>query len=188
MNNEPEEVEAAPTTPQHELTLRIQLLDYLFERGHRITKPLIDAAAHFAYNYGTALYEQGKLKGQHRGNDLITEDSTPPQSDLESPLSAPTNTDELDEILLDFAKGLRVIDEDRLNRKISTTQEGYFRVEEHAEAKAKIAHLIVQKQIEELENILQPTNAITHLDRGGVSGNYLIDKVNERIAQLKGGK
>jgi hypothetical protein len=33
-----------------------------------------------------------------QGNDLITEDSTPTRSDLESPLSAPTNTDELEQL------------------------------------------------------------------------------------------
>lgn len=51
----------APTITQQELNLRIQLLDYLFERGHRVNKPLIDAVARFTYDYGQALYEQGKI-------------------------------------------------------------------------------------------------------------------------------
>jgi hypothetical protein len=39
------------------------MCDYLFERGHRISKPLVYAAAHFTYDYGNALFEQGKMAG-----------------------------------------------------------------------------------------------------------------------------
>jgi hypothetical protein len=46
---------------EQERNLRIQLLDYLFERGHRVSKPMIDAAAHFTYDYGQSLFEQGKM-------------------------------------------------------------------------------------------------------------------------------
>lgn len=49
--------------PPHELNLRIQILDYLFERGHKVSKPLIHAMAHFTYDYGQALFEQGRMKG-----------------------------------------------------------------------------------------------------------------------------
>lgn len=56
---------------EQEQNLRIQLLDYLFERGHRVSKPLIDAAAHFTYDYGQALFEQGKLaQGAPKGTTL----------------------------------------------------------------------------------------------------------------------
>jgi hypothetical protein len=48
---------------QQEQDLRIQLLDYLFERGHKVSKPLIHAVSKFTYDYGQALYEQGKLVG-----------------------------------------------------------------------------------------------------------------------------
>lgn len=44
-----------------ERDLRIHLLDYLFERGHKVSKPLIHAVAKFTYDYGKALYQQGKL-------------------------------------------------------------------------------------------------------------------------------
>lgn len=43
------------------VALRVQICDYLFERGHRISKPLVDDMAKFARDYGKALYEQGKL-------------------------------------------------------------------------------------------------------------------------------
>lgn len=56
-----ENVDKTPNVPQELMNLRIQICDYLFERGHRISKPLVDAASQFAYDYGKALYEQGKL-------------------------------------------------------------------------------------------------------------------------------
>jgi hypothetical protein len=58
----------SPTISQYEKDLRIQILDYLFERGHKVSKPLIDATASFTYEYGQALYQQGIIKGK----DLVS--------------------------------------------------------------------------------------------------------------------
>lgn len=64
MDKEKESGEQMPPIPQQEQDLRIQLLDFLFERGHKVSKPLIHAVAHFTYDYGQALYEQGKIAPQ----------------------------------------------------------------------------------------------------------------------------
>jgi hypothetical protein len=58
---EDQENDRLPNVTQQEQDLRIQLLDYLFERGHKVSKPLILAVSKFTYDYGQALYEQGKL-------------------------------------------------------------------------------------------------------------------------------
>lgn len=63
-NNENVNVDTAEELSIEERNLRIQMCDYLFERGHRISKPLVDAAAHFAYDYGRVLYEQGKREAK----------------------------------------------------------------------------------------------------------------------------
>jgi hypothetical protein len=51
---------------QQERNLRIQLLDYLFEAGHQVSKPLIEDIARFTYEYGNSHYEQGKLVGRSK--------------------------------------------------------------------------------------------------------------------------
>jgi hypothetical protein len=83
------------------------------------------------------------------GNDLAASNPEPPQSPANPPLSAPTNTDE------------------QLNMLWHT-----FHPFDKAKTLDNWNRLIVQKQIEELENV--PNDAKV--------GQYKID----RIAQLKG--
>lgn len=41
--------------------LKIQLQDYLFDRGHTINKPMIDDLAIFVYDLNESHYHQGKI-------------------------------------------------------------------------------------------------------------------------------
>lgn len=50
-----ENADQIPEIPGDEERLRYDLLIYLFERRHRVSKPLIDAVAHFTYEYGQRL-------------------------------------------------------------------------------------------------------------------------------------
>jgi hypothetical protein len=44
--------------------LKIQLQDYLFDKGHTITKPMIDDLAVFVYDLNESHYAQGKIAMQ----------------------------------------------------------------------------------------------------------------------------
>lgn len=43
--------------------LRVQLLDYLFDKGHRVNKPMIDDLALFVYDLNQAMVAQGQMQG-----------------------------------------------------------------------------------------------------------------------------
>lgn len=44
--------------------LMIQITDYLFDKGHAINKPLITDIVDWVGQYGSALYEQGRISAQ----------------------------------------------------------------------------------------------------------------------------
>ena len=53
----------------HLRNIRIQLLDYLFDKGHDVNKPLIDDASDFVLMYATSWYEQGKIASKASKED-----------------------------------------------------------------------------------------------------------------------
>jgi hypothetical protein len=106
------------------------------------------------------------------GSDLASEGLA--DSDLSNPpLSAPTNTDELDEILESVA--IKSANQYGGFEEWETPDE---KEEVIGEAKRKLAHLIVQKQIEELESV--------RTEQGGHNLEELCCELCDRIAQLKG--
>lgn len=45
----------------HHKDILIQVTDYLFDKGHRISKPMMDDTANFVEMYARSWYEQGKM-------------------------------------------------------------------------------------------------------------------------------
>jgi hypothetical protein len=116
--------------------------------------------------------------------DLARRGSEPPQSPANPPLSAPTNTDELVYIV---GKTVR-----KWSTPAAQKNKPYQNRVEN-EAVADLAHLIVQKQIEELSYVrkLEYTRWLietesTTVEPMNATQEYLADRIKELEAQLKG--
>jgi hypothetical protein len=100
--------------------------------------------------YYTALALRKEIKSHTEGSDLAGSNRNSDTAQANPPLSAPTNTDELDEILTQLENAVAR----DIQLRLTQHRSGRSPKSSHAEAKAKIARLIALKQREELEQAL----------------------------------